>query len=71
MGDESENRPQESGGGNPGVDDDVTGREGAGRRAADASPPIGEDAQAEQTTSPTEAGDAGEPTGEEIDRPDE
>jgi hypothetical protein len=71
MGDESEGRrPAESGEQNPGVQQDVTGPDDSGRRAADVTPPIGEDAEPGKTTSEPEAGDVGVPPDEEMDRPD-
>jgi hypothetical protein len=71
MVDETEDRPPQSGGENAGVDDDVTGPDDAGRRAADVTPPIGQDAEPGQTTSPAEPGDVGVPPDEEMNRPDE
>lgn len=64
MADETEQGPPQSGGENQGVDDDVAGPEDAGRRAADVTPPIGEDAEREQTSSPA-------PPGEEQGQPGE
>jgi hypothetical protein len=70
MVDESEDRPPQSGGENRGVEEDVAGRGDEGRRAANVTPPIGEDAVPGQTASPPEPGEVGKPPEEEIDRDD-
>jgi hypothetical protein len=70
MVDETEDRPDASGGENRGVEDDVTGPGDAGRRAANVTPPIGQDAVPGQTTSPAEPGDVGVPDDEEMERKD-
>jgi hypothetical protein len=49
-----------------GIDDQVERQGDEGRRAAEASPPIGDDAQKEQTQAPAEPGDVGVPSDEEI-----
>jgi hypothetical protein len=71
MADESAGGPPQTGGENRGVEDDVTGPDDAGRRAANVTPPIGEDAVPGQTTSPAEPGDVGVPPDEEMNQPDE
>lgn len=71
MVDETEDPPPQTGGENPGVDEDVAGVDDAGRRAADVTPPIGEDATPGQTTSPPEPGEVGVPPDEEMNEPDE
>jgi hypothetical protein len=62
----SEDRPDSSGGGNEGVEQDVASTGDEGRRAADVTPPIGQDATPGQTTSPAPEGDVGVPSDEEI-----
>jgi hypothetical protein len=69
MVDETEGGPPRTGGENRGVDDDVTGLDDAGRRAAEVTPPVGDDAEQGQTTSPAEPGDVGVPPDEEMNRP--
>jgi hypothetical protein len=54
-----------------GVDEQVAGTDDEGRRAADASPPIADDAEKGQTESPTEPGEPGVPADEEMNQPDE
>jgi hypothetical protein len=54
-----------------GVDEQVAGTDDEGRRAAAASPPIAEDAQAGQTQTPAPADDVGVPDDEEMGRPGE
>jgi hypothetical protein len=66
MADETEGRPPQSGSENRGVDEDVAGPEDAGRRAADVTPPIGEDAEPGQTSSPAPPDDVGVPPDEEL-----
>jgi hypothetical protein len=66
MADETEGRPPQSGGENRGVDEDVVGPDDAGRRAADVTPPIGEDAEPGQTSSPAEPGEVGVPPDERL-----
>jgi hypothetical protein len=70
MADATEDRPDQSGGENRGVEDDVTGPVDAGRRAADVTPPIGQDAVPGQTSTPAEPGDVGVPPDEEMERED-
>jgi len=52
--------------GNEGVEQDVRSTGDEGRRAAEASPPIADDAAHEQTQAPARAGDVGVPSDEEI-----
>ena len=60
-----------SGPGHPaiGVDEQVEGTGDEGRRAADASPPIADDAEHGQTQAPAEPGDVGVPPDEELNEP--
>jgi hypothetical protein len=51
---------------NPGVERDVASTGDEGRRAADASPPVGGDAEPGQTSSPAPPGDVGVPSDEEL-----
>jgi hypothetical protein len=62
----SEHDPPHTGGENPGVDADVKGEGDEGRRAAEASPPIGDDAAQGQTQAPAPADDAGVPPDEVL-----
>jgi hypothetical protein len=71
MAEGKQEQPDRAGGENPGVDDDVAGEGDEGRRAAEASPPIADDAVSEQTTSPPEPGEVGVPSDEEIAREEE
>ena len=48
------------------IDDQVGGTEDEGRRAADASPPIADDANKEQTVTPSEPGEVGVPPDDEL-----
>ena len=64
----SEKEPDRSGGENPGVDADVAGRGDEGRRAADVTPPIGDDAVPGQTQVPAPPDDVGVPPDEEMNR---
>ena len=57
--------------GNEGVEEDVRSTGDEGRRAADASPPIADDAIHEQTQAPAPAGDVGVASDEEIAREEE
>jgi|tagenome__1003787_1003787.scaffolds.fasta_scaffold20735065_2 hypothetical protein len=57
---------QGSGGGNEGVERDVASTGDEGRRAAEVTPPIGEDATPGQTSSPAPEGDVGVPSDEKI-----
>ena len=50
------------------VDEQVAGAGDEGRRAADVTPPIAEDAENEQTETPPEPGDVGVASDEEIGR---
>ena len=65
----TEGTPPQSGGENRGVEDDVKDAGDAGRRSAAATPPIGEDAVAEQTQTPAASDDVGVPPDEEMNRP--
>jgi hypothetical protein len=67
--DETEGPPH-SGGEYEGAEEDVASRGDEGRRAAGVTPPIGDDAEAGQTSSPSEPGDVGVPPDEEMDGPD-
>ena len=58
---EREERPR-----NEGAEQDARSEGDEGRRAADASPPIADDARDEQTHSPAPPGDVGVPPDEEI-----
>jgi hypothetical protein len=57
---------ERSGGGNEGVERDVASTGDEGRRAAEVTPPIGQDATPGQTSSPAPEGDVGVPSDEEI-----
>ena len=48
------------------VDDQVAGTGDEGRRAANVTPPIADDAKKEQTETPAGPGDVGVPSDEEI-----
>jgi hypothetical protein len=48
------------------VDDQVAGTGDEGRRAANVTPPIADDAKKGQTQTPAEPGDVGVPSDEEI-----
>ena len=67
----TEEGPPQSGDRATGVDEQVAGTEDEGRRAAEASPPIADDATAGQTQTPAAADDVGVPEDEEISREDE
>jgi hypothetical protein len=64
----TEEQPPQTGGGNAGVDRDVESQGDEGRRAAQVTPPIGDDSEPGQTTSPPPPGDVGVPSDEEISR---
>jgi hypothetical protein len=53
------------------IDEQVEGTDDEGRRTADTTPPIADDAKKGQTETPPEPGDVGVPSDEEIgeDRP--
>jgi hypothetical protein len=68
MSEGSEHRPEQHGGENPGVDDDVTGRDEPGRRQADTTPPVAEQTNPGQTASPSHPEEAGIPDDEEMNR---
>jgi hypothetical protein len=67
----SEEQPPASGGENAGVNEDVRSTGDEGQRAAQASPPIADDANAGQTTTPGEASDVGVPPDDELGEPAE
>jgi hypothetical protein len=71
MAEGTEDRPPQAGDANPGVADDVTGRGDEGRRAADVTPPIGDDAEQGQTQAPSSPDDVGVPSDEELAREEE
>jgi hypothetical protein len=62
----TEKGPPQSGDRATGVDEQVQGTEDEGRRAAAASPPIADDAEAGQTQTPAPADDAGVPPDDEL-----
>jgi hypothetical protein len=55
---------------NPGVDEDVASAGDEGERAAQASPPIEQDAEPEQTTTPAPEDEVGVPDDEEMSKPE-
>ena len=59
---------QQSGGGNRGVDQDVTGDSDEGRRNAEAAPDLAQDADAGETAHPAPADDVGVPSDQEAGR---
>ena len=61
-----EERPDQSGGEAPGVEQDVASRGDEGRRTEQATPPIADDAEQGQTSSPAEPGDVGVPPDDEL-----
>jgi hypothetical protein len=67
----TEEQPPQSGGENVGVTEDVRGQGDEGRRAADAAPPIAEDAEPGQTAVPAPDDETGVPPDEELSRPEE
>ena len=67
----AQQEPPATGGENPGVERDIASEGDEGRRAADVTPSIGDDAEAGQTASPAEPGDVGVPSHEEIAREEE
>jgi hypothetical protein len=71
MAEGTQEQPPQAGDANPGVDDDVTGRGDEGRRAADVTPPIADDAEQGQTQVPSAPDDAGVPSDEELAREEE
>jgi hypothetical protein len=62
------NEPPRTGGENEGVEQDVASRGDEGRRSAAVTPPIADDAERGQTTSPPAEGEVGVPSDEEISR---
>jgi hypothetical protein len=71
MAEGNEEQPPQSGGENRGVEEDVRGAGDEGERSAAATPPIGDDAESGQTTSPAPPDDVGVPPDEEMNQPDE
>jgi hypothetical protein len=67
----SEKEPDRTGGENPRVETDVAGRGDEGDRAADVTPPIGDDAEREQTQVPAAEDDVGVPPDEEMEQPEQ
>jgi hypothetical protein len=67
----TEKEPDRTGGENEGVDEDVAGRAGEGRRAAGVTPPIAEDAERGQTRVPAPEDEVCVPPDEEMNRPEE
>lgn len=68
MTEQREHRPAPAGDENVGVNEDVEGQGGEGARNAEATPPIGQDAQPGQTATPAPEDDVGVPPDEEMDR---
>ena len=60
-----EQRPDEHGGDAPGAEQDIAGRGDEGRRKAAATPPIADDTEPGQTSSPAAPGDVGVPPDDE------
>jgi hypothetical protein len=56
---------------NEGVNEDVRSHGDEGRRTAETTPPIADDARHEQTQSPAPADDVGVPSDEELGRDEE
>ena len=71
MSEAGEGPPPRTGGENAGVERDVSSEGDEGRRAAQVTPPIADDAEAGQTTSPAPPGDVGVPSDEELSREEE
>ena len=67
----TEEGPPQSGDRATGVDEQVAGTGDEGKRAADASPPIADDAEERQTQAPALPGDTGVPPDDEMNQPDE
>ena len=70
MSEGTEERPPQSGDRATGVDEDVRSTGDEGKRAASASPPIGDDANRGKTQRPPEPGDVGVPPDEEMNEED-
>jgi hypothetical protein len=68
MNEGSEQPPPRTGGENAGVETDVASQGNEGRRTTQTSPPIGQDAEPGQTSSPAPPDDVGVPSDEEISR---
>jgi hypothetical protein len=66
----SEEHPPQTGGENVGVEQDVSGEPRERRDAAKATPPIGDDAEKEQTAVPAPDDEVGAPPDDEMNRPD-
>jgi hypothetical protein len=67
----TEERPPQPGGRAPGVDEQVEGQVADGRRNAEATPPIADDAVKGQTRTHAPPDDVGVPPDEEMNRPQE
>jgi hypothetical protein len=68
--DSGPNMPPQSGGDNPGVEEDVEGHGGEGKRAERETPPIEDESKSGQTQTDAPADDTGVPSDEEMNRPD-
>ena len=68
---EQPHRPDDSGGENRGVEDDVRSSGDEGARNAEVTPPIGNDAVAGQTQAPAPPDDVGVPSDDELAREEE
>jgi hypothetical protein len=66
-----EHGPDQSGGENRGVKEDVGSSGGEGARNAQATPPIADDAEHGQTQAPAPPDDVGVPSDEQISREEE
>jgi hypothetical protein len=66
-----EKEPDQSGGENRGVEEDVRSSGDEGRRSAGVTPPIADDAAHGQTQAPAPPDDVGVPSDEEIAREEE
>jgi hypothetical protein len=65
---DQQNDPPATGGENPGVEDDVSSSGDEGARNANATPPIADDAEHDQTETPSAPDDVGVPSDKEIAR---
>jgi len=63
--------PPAHGGENRGVREDVASEGDEGARSIQTTPPIGDDAEKEQTQAPAPAGDVGVPSDEELAQEEE
>lgn len=66
----SEKQPPQRGSENTDIEEHVEAQGGEGRRNANATPPIGDDAKHEQTAVPAPDDEVGVPPDEEMGRPD-